>query len=260
MTDVTALVRSPGSRLAEGLLTHLERQAIDVGLAMRQWQHYVNTLLRIGWDVIEVPGQDDCPDAVFIEDTAVLRGHVALIARPGAASRRDEIEGTRRVLNDLGYTVVDTPEPATLDGGDVLKIGDTIYVGQSTRTNAGGVEALRAAFGSQGVEVVPVPVDKVLHLKSGVTALPDGTAVAYEPLFDVSAPFDKFLAVPEEPGAHVVVIDEGRVLMADSAPKTADMYVARGLEVITVGISEFEKLEGCVTCLSIRLRDLPANS
>ena len=260
MTEVTALVRSPGSRLAEGLLTHLERHPIDVSLAMRQWQHYVNTLLRIGWDVIEVPGEEDCPDAVFIEDTAAVRGHVALIARPGAESRRPEIEGTRRVLNDLGYTIVDAAAPATLEGGDVLKLGATIYVGQSTRTNAAGADALRQAFGSQGVDVVQLPVEKVLHLKSGVTALPDGTAVAYEPLFDLAAPFEKFLAVPEEPGAHVVVIDEGRVLMADSAPKTADIYVARGLEVITVGISEFEKLEGCVTCLSIRLRDLPANA
>lgn len=257
MTEVTALVRRPGPRLADGLLTHLERQPVDLSLAMRQWEHYVNTLLRIGWDVIEVPPADGCPDAVFIEDTAVVRQDVALIARPGAESRRDETRETRRVLDSLGYTIVETPDDATLDGGDVLKLGDTIYVGQSSRTNAAGAAALQEAFASQGVTVVPLPVERVLHLKSGVTALPDGTAVAYEPLFDLADPFERFQPVPEEAGAHVVVIDEGRILMADSAPKSADMFMSRGLEVITVGISEFEKLEGCVTCLSIRLRDLP---
>jgi len=253
---ITALVRRPGPRLAEGLVTHIERSSVDVELALRQWQAYCDVLRRLGWHVIEVEPADDCPDAVFIEDTCVVRGKTALIARPGAESRSTEPAATKAVLADLGYTIVETVEPATLDGGDVLKIDDRIYVGQGGRSNQGAVTALQQAFGDQGVEVIGVPITKVLHLKSGVTALPDGTVIGYEPLVDGADTYPNFVAVPEESGAHVVVIDDKRVLMADDAPRSADLLVGLGYEVITVSISEFQKLEGCVTCLSVRLRDL----
>jgi dimethylargininase len=255
---VTALVRRPGPRLAEGLVTHIERHQIDVDLALRQWERYVQVLRRVGWDVVEVPPADDCPDAVFIEDTVVVRDATALMARPGAESRRPEISATREIVTRLGYTVSEIDEPGTLDGGDVLKIGDRIYVGQGGRSNNGGAQGLRDAFGDQGVEVIEVPVRKVLHLKSGVTALPNGTVVGYEPLVDERSAFPNFLAVPEESGAHVVVVDDKRIIMADDAPKTADLYVQMGLRPITVSISEFQKLEGCVTCLSVRLRGVPS--
>jgi dimethylargininase len=244
--------------LAEGLITHIERHQVDVDLAVRQWERYVEVLRRVGWDVIEVPPADDCPDAVFIEDTVVVRNSIALMTRPGAMPRRPEVSATREIMSKLGYTIAEVDEPGTLDGGDVLKIGDRIYVGQGGRSNAEGAQALRATFGDQGVEVVEVPVRKVLHLKSGVTALPNGTVVGYEPLVDERSAFADFMAVPEESGAHVVVVDDKRVIMADDAPKTADLYVSMGLKPITVSISEFQKLEGCVTCLSVRLRGVPS--
>jgi dimethylargininase len=251
---VTALVRRPGPRLAEGLITHIERQPVDVDLALRQWERYVEVLRRVGWDVIEVPPADDCPDAVFIEDTVVVRNGTALMTRPGALPRRPEVAATRDIVSRLGYALAEVPEPGTLEGGDVLKIGDRIYVGQGGRSNEGGAQALQATFVGQGVEVIGVPVRKVLHLKSGVTALPNGTVVGYEPLVDEPGAFPHFMAVPEESGAHVVVVDDKRIIMADDAPKTADLYVQMGLRPITVSISEFQKLEGCVTCLSVRLR------
>lgn len=105
-----------------------------------------------------------------------------------------------------------------------------------------------------GVEVVPVPITKALHLKSAVTALPDGTVIGYQPLVDDPGVFARFLPVPEEPGSHVVVVDDKTVLMASSAPRTAGMLQERGLRTIEVDIGEFEKLEGCVTCLSVRVR------
>jgi dimethylargininase len=260
VSAVTALVRRPSPRLAEGLITHIKRRSIDLGLARRQWDRYVDVLRGVGWDIIEVPPIDECPDSVFIEDTVIVRGGSALIARPGAESRRAETAGTRAVLHDLGYDVVDIDAPATLDGGDVLKIDDHIYVGQGGRSNGAGADALRSGFRDQNVTVVGVPVRKVLHLKSGVTALPDGTVIGYEPLVDEQGAFPKFLAVPEESGAHVIVVDDRRVVMADDAPKTADMLRGLGFIPITVGISEFQKLEGCVTCLSVRLRNLPARA
>ena len=139
-------------------------------------------------------------------------------------------------------------------GGDVLKIDRRAYVGIGGRTDAEGVAALSALLAPRGWEVVGVPVTRVLHLKSAVTALPDGTVIGFEPLVDDCRCFENFLAVPEEDGAHVVVVDEGTVLMADSAPESAALLRARGLAVIEVDISEYIKLEGCVTCLSIRIR------
>ncbi len=246
----TALVRRPGPRLAEGLVSHLERQAVDLDLAARQWQSYVDALVAAGWRVVEVEPAHDCPDAVFVEDPVVVYGRTAVLARSGAPGRRAETAGVERALS--GYEIRRIEAPGTLDGGDVLKIGATIYVGRGARTNDDGVRQLAAHL--PDATVVPVPVTKVLHLKSAVTALPDGTVIGYPPLVDDPAVFDRFLGVPEEAGAHVVLLGADRVLMAAGAPATAALLAERGLVPVIVDISEFEKLEGCVTCLSVRLR------
>ncbi|MEV6401100.1 dimethylargininase [Streptomyces sp. NPDC051907] len=251
-----ALIRRPSPRLAEGLVTHLERTEIDVDLALQQWETYAETLREHGWETVETEPADDCPDSVFVEDTVVMYRNVALIARPGAESRRPETAAVEETLAALGCSVNWVWEPGTLDGGDVLKVGDTIYVGRGGRTNAAGVQQLRAAFEPLGARVVAVPVSKVLHLKSAVTALPDSTVIGYEPLVDAPSVFPRFLPVPEEPGSHVVLLGEGKLLMAASAPKTAEIFTDLGYQPVSVDISEFEKLEGCVTCLSVRLRDL----
>lgn len=253
-----ALIRRPSPRLAEGLVTHLEREKVDVGLAEEQWEAYVEALRTHGWETVEVDPADDCPDSVFVEDTVVMYRNVALIARSGAESRRAETAGVEEAVARLGCSVNWIWEPGTLDGGDVLKIGDTIYVGRGGRTNAAGVQQVREAFEPLGARVVPVPVSKVLHLKSAVTALPDGTVIGHIPKVDRPSLFPRFLSVPEEAGAHVVLLDGPKVLMAASAPKTADLLADLGYEPVVVDISEFEKLEGCVTCLSVRLRELYA--
>jgi dimethylargininase len=246
-----ALVRRPGPRLAEGLVSHIERRPLDPGLALAQWQAYVDALRDNGWETVEVEPADDCPDAVFVEDPVVVYRDVAVIARSGAPRRRAERDGVARAVAAAGYRVERLGEPATLDGGDVLKVGSTVYVGLSGRTNEAGAEQLAALLGAT---VVPVPVTRVLHLKSAVTALPDGTVLGHPPLVDDPAAFPEFLAVPEEAGAHVVLLGGNRVLMAASAPATAALLRARGLAPVVVDIGEFEKLEGCVTCLSVRLR------
>jgi dimethylargininase len=251
-----ALVRRPGPRLAEGLVTHLERAEVDVDLAAAQWEAYTEALRTHGWETVEVDPADDFPDAVFVEDTVVVFRNVALITRPGAESRRGETAGVEEAVARLGCSVNWIWDPGTLDGGDVLKIGDTVYVGRGGRTDAAGVRQVRAAFEPLGARVVSVPVSRVLHLKSAVTALPDGTVLGHVPLVDTPSLFPRFLPVPEDSGAHVVLLGGGKLLMAASAPKTAELLADLGHEPVLVDISEFEKLEGCVTCLSVRLREL----
>ena len=207
-----------------------------------------------GWELYEVEPADDCPDAVFVEDTVVVYGDLAVLTRPGADERKPETTGTEQALRGLGYRMAHIEEPGTLDGGDVLKHGGTVWVGLGGRTNQAGLDQLAAHLEPLGATVVGVPVTKVLHLKSAVTALPDGTVVGHEPLVDDPAVCPEFLAVPEEGGAHVVLLDDETVLMSTSAPRTRELFEARGLRVVAVDISEFEKLEGCVTCLSMRLR------
>jgi dimethylargininase len=127
-------------------------------------------------------------------------------------------------------------------------------VGQGGRTNAAGIRQLRQLLEPRGHVVIAVPVTKVLHLKSAVTALPDGTVIGYRPLVDDPDLWERFLEVPEEPGSHVVLLDQQTVLLSTSAPRTADLLADLGLRVVSVDMTEFEKLEGCVTCLSVRLR------
>lgn len=249
-----ALVRRPGPRLSEGLLTHLARSAVDIGLARTQWDGYVHALQAEGWETIEVTPADDCPDAVFVEDTVVVYGDLAVVCRPGADERKPETAGTEATLAPLGYRIARVDYPGTLDGGDVLKHGGVVWVGLSGRTNRAGVEQLAGLLEPQGVQVVAVPVSRVLHLKSAVSALPDGTVVGFDPLVDDPAVWPSLLRVPEEAGAHVVVLDGSTVLMSTSAPATRALFESRGLRVVSVDISEYEKLEGCITCLSVRLR------
>lgn len=250
-----ALVRRPSPRLADGLVTHIERSPVDVDLAHEQWEAYVAAMRSAGWTTHEVDPADDCPDSVFVEDTMVVFGDLAVISRPGALERRPEIDAAEEAVRARGYRIAHIEAPGTLDGGDVLKHGDTVWVGEGGRTNAEGIAQLRALLGSLGAEVVAVPLTKVLHLKSAVTALPDGTVIGHEPLVDDPSVWGaRLLPVPEESGSHVVVLDDRTLLMAASAPLSRAMFEERGYTVVPVDISEFEKLEGCVTCLSVRLR------
>ncbi len=249
-----ALVRRTSSRLAEGLLTHIERQPVDIDLARKQWASYVQTLSEVGWNIVEVPELNSCADSVFIEDTVVIYGDVAIITNPGNDARKPEIVDVEPIVRGLGLRIHYIDSPGTLDGGDVLKVGQTVYVGRGGRTNQHGIDQFAEIVEPHGATVVTVPTTKALHLKSAVTALPDGTFIGWEPVVDDISVFPTFLSMPEEQGAHVVVVDDKRVLMSARAPRSAELLRQRGLQPILVDISEFEKLEGCVTCLSVRVR------
>jgi dimethylargininase len=248
-----ALVRRPAASLASGCVSFIERQPVDVDRAQQQWLAYVDVLHANGWPTVEVAPDDTLPDSVFIEDAVVMFGELAVIANPGEPTRRPEITAAAETVLRLGYHPAHITQ-GTFDGGDVLKVGRTAYVGLSGRTSPAAVDELRELLAPRGWAVAGVPLTKVLHLKSAVTALPDGTVIGYRPLVDDEGAFRSFLGVPEEGGAHVVVLDDETVLMSAHAPRTAGILRERGLTVVTVDISEFEKLEGCVTCLSVRIR------
>jgi dimethylargininase len=250
MTRGVALVRRPSSRLAEGIVTHIRRQPIDIALAGRQHDAYRGALADAGWTIAEVPPADDHPDSVFVEDTVVVCAGLAVLTRPGAEARAGEIAGSEAAVRELGLDIARIEPPGTLDGGDVLQVGRTVYVGVGGRTNRAGVAQLRDHLAPLGRDVVAVPLGEVLHLKSAVTALPDGTLLALPELIDTGA-MPTVHPVTEETGCHVVPLGGDEVLIAASAPRTAEWLAARGYRPVVVDISEFEKLEGCVTCLSV---------
>jgi len=244
--------------MGEGITTHIDRVPADAGLAARQHDAYVAAVADAGWAVREVAAADDLPDCAFVEDMVAVFGDLAVLARPGAVERRAEVAGTEEAVRSLGLEVARIEEPGTLDGGDVLQAGSTVYVGRGARTNAEGIRQLRRHAVARGRTVVPVALHRVLHLKSAVTALPDRTFVASDPsLFD-PAPFPTMRLVPEEGGSHVILMGGGTIIMAASAPRSAEMFDDLGFDVITVDIGEFEKREGCVTCLSVLVADRDA--
>ena len=246
----TGLVRQPSSRLDEGIVTHITRSSVDVSLARIQHAAYVEALSAGGWAIVQAPAADDCPDSVFVEDTVVICEDLAVLTRPGAPARRPEVAGVAQAVGELGLRTATIDEPGTLEGGDVLQVGRTVYVGRGARTNGDGIRQLRSLLTPLGRTVIAVPLVNVLHLKSAVTALPDGTFLLLPGL----VPAELFLAVrpvDEEAGCHVVPLGGDRVLIAASAPRTAKMLDSLGFTPVVVDIGEFEKLEGCVTCLSV---------
>jgi len=248
----TALVRAPSSRLAEGIVTHIERTPVDVALARDQHAAYASALAASGWEIQQVPVAEGCPDSVFIEDAMVVCEDVAVLTRPGAPARRAEVAGVASIAGSLGLRTARIQEPGTLDGGDVLQAGHTVYVGRGGRTNGAGIRQLRALLAPLGRTVIAVPLSRVLHLKSAVTALPDGTFLLLPRLVPAGL-FPAVRPVDEEAGCHVVPLGADRVLIASSAPRTAELLHDLGFTPVVVDISEFEKLEGCVTCLSVLL-------
>jgi len=246
------MVRPPSSRLAEGIVTHISRTTVDLGLARAQHATYAKALAASGWQVEQVPVAEDCPDSVFVEDAVVACDDLAVLTRPGAPQRRPEIDGVAQAMASLGLRTARIEAPGTLDGGDVLQAGTTVYVGRGGRTNGEGIRQLRALLASLGRTVTGVPLGAVLHLKSAVTALPDGTFLLLPDLVPAGL-FPAVRPVTEESGCHVVPLGGDRVLIAASAPRTAASLADLGFTPVVVDISEYEKLEGCVTCLSVLL-------
>ncbi len=245
-------IPSPGMQRFQN--TFVSRQTIDIDLANTQHAAYRGLLQECGAQVRTFSTNCEFPDCVFVEDTAVVLDEVAILGAMGTESRRPEPEGIKDFL--AKYREITTVElPATLEGGDVLQIGRTLLVGISSRTNEAGSAALHQIARRFGYEVVPVRVSGCLHLKTACTALPDGRLLINPTWIDLSdlEDFDKLFVCDEEPWSANVLPVGSTVCLSAAHPLCAAKLDALGYEVKAVDITEFEKAEGGVTCLSLIL-------
>ncbi|HYD53836.1 MAG TPA: N(G),N(G)-dimethylarginine dimethylaminohydrolase, partial [Gemmatimonadaceae bacterium] len=254
-----ALTRPVSASLAECVLTHLDRVPIDVARACEEHAAYERALEEAGCVVRRLAGADELPDAVFIEDTAVVLDELAVLTLPGAASRRPEVDDVAAALRDL-RPVARIHPPGTLDGGDVLRVGRTLYVGLGARSTVEGIAQLRDLCAPYGYQVRAVPFRGCLHLKSAVTAIADDLLLV-NPAWADPRELDgcATLAVdPAEPFAGNALLVNGRVLHGAHFPRTQAWMRAAGLDVLPVPAGELAKAEGGVTCCSLLVGVPPA--
>jgi dimethylargininase len=246
-----ALARGVSPAITRCELTFLEREPIDYPRAVAQHGAYVRLLEDLGLRVVQLEADAELPDC-FVEDIAIVLDEVAVLTRPGAPSRRGETAAVAAALQAY-RPIVQVEEPARIDGGDVLVLGRRLFVGLSNRTDDAGRQALANALRPFDYEVVPVPIEGCLHLKTAVTAASADVLVVNPEWVDL-APLrglETIAVAPGERGAANVLSIGGTVVAAAGFPRTADRLRARGLDVRTVDVSEFQKAEGGVTCKSL---------
>lgn len=249
-----ALTRAVPRSLERGERAFVERQQIDLERAAQQHAAYRSHLSDLGLAVQVLPEEPDLPDSVFVEDTAVVLDELAVLTRPGAPSRRPEVESVEERLREW-RTLRRIEEPGTLDGGDVMCVERTLLVGRTRRTNAEGIAQLGDLVAEWGYEVVPVAVEGCLHLKSACSHIGEGTVLVNRGWLDAGALGGlSTIEVDEgEPGAaNVLFLPLSQTILAAAEfPATAERLRGSGRRVVTVAISEFLKAEAAVTCLSL---------
>jgi dimethylargininase len=246
----TAITRQVSPSMNACELSFQQRVPIDLARAAAQHRAYEECLEQLGVKIISLPAEPDYPDSVFVEDPAIVLDEFAFLTRPGAASRRGESSSLASALQPF-RSLLWMREPATLDGGDVMRAGTTLYVGRSGRTSADGIRQLAVEVEPLGYRVCPVDMQGCLHLKSACTYLGDGTVLAYRPHIDASA-FDglRIVDAPDAEAVNVLRIGD-TVLVADGFPRTAEVIDGLGLRVRTLDNSEIRKAEGALTCCSL---------
>jgi dimethylargininase len=248
---IIAVTRAVPDSLEHCQLTHIDRSPIDIARAREQHAVYETLLASLGCEVVTVPVAHDLPDSVFIEDIAIVLDELAVITRPGAASRRPEtaaVASTVGAFRPLQFLA----EPATLDGGDVLRLGRTLYVGVGSRTNAAGVQQLSELAAPHGYQVRPVHVDDCLHLKSAITEAAPGVVILNAAWVDgrIFANHAIVEVDPSEPmAANVLRI--GDVIVSAAAYPRTNARLSKVGTVHTVDVSELAKAEGALTCCSL---------
>lgn len=247
-----ALAREVSRSIAQCELTHVARTPIDLDTARAQHASYLDALEGLGVRVVRLPEMEAFPDAVFVEDTVLALDEVAVLTRPGAASRRGEVEAMAEAIAPFRPSVrIDAP--ATLDGGDVLSLGRTLYVGRTERTTEAGIVALRDLVAPYGYTVLEVAVAGALHLKTAVTQVAPDRILVNPSWVDASAfaGYDAWFVDPGEPFAANAVLVNGAVIHSTAFPRTQALLRARGIRVVGVDASELAKAEGGVTCCSV---------
>lgn len=249
-----AIVREVSDSYPYCSLTYRLREPINLELARTQHRSYIEALEELDLRVVALPADPRFPDGCFVEDVAVLLGGTAVITWMGATARNGEQEAVANCLAQWTELVYMMP-PAQLEGGDVLKIGKRLFVGESARTNRQGVEFLRAVAEPRGYSVVNMPVRGALHLKSAMTCIEQSTVIAAPEMAEEAKHYMRDFSIIELPhscadAANVLSL-RGRVLMSKGFPTVARELAKRGFAAEELGISEFTKGEGGLTCLSI---------
>jgi dimethylargininase len=247
-----AITRGVSPNIGYCELTHLAREAIDVDVARAQHRQYEDCLADLGCEIHRLPPEPELPDSVFVEDTAIVLDELAIITRPGADSRMPETQSTARALRpyrSLSYIT----SPGTLDGGDVLRMGQTLFVGLSPRSKQAAIDQMRDLLGCLGYTVESVGVNGCLHLKSAVTQVAHNILLINPAWVDARAfgAMDFIEVDPSEPfGGNALLVGETVVYPA-AYPRTRRRLEDRGIPVRVVDISELAKAEGGVTCCSL---------
>jgi len=251
-----AYTREVSPTLADCELTHLAREPLDVARAAQEHEAYEALLSQLGATVHHLPAEPTLPDAVFVEDTVVVLDEIAVITRPGVASRRPETPSTAAALA-AHRSLAHIREPGTLDGGDVLVAGRRVFVGVSSRSNRVAIEQLDGILRPFDYEVIPVGFDGCLHLKSGVTQVADDLVLLNPTWVDpgVFAGFRTVAVDPTEPHAANALALGGSVIHPQHFPRTRARLEAEGLRVAPIATSELAKAEAGVTCCSILVQD-----
>jgi len=229
-----------------------QQESIDVPLAKTQHQHYCNALKKAGVELIHIDADNRLPDCCFVEDTAIIVDDVAIITNPGARSRREEVAAMEKAISKY-RTVHRISPPATIDGGDVLKVGKKIFVGLSQRTTQDSIDQVAQMVKSSNYEVIPVPIHKTLHLKSAVTALSDSYIIMAQGFFDarIFTGYEKIEVPPgEEYAANCLSVNEN-IFIPRGFPQTKSLIVRAGFSIVELENSEFRKGDGALTCLSV---------
>jgi dimethylargininase len=261
-----AITRQVSPSINHCELTFHAKTPIDLTKAIHQHEAYEECLRQLGLRLVSLPPEPDLPDAVFVEDAAIVVDEVAVIPIMGAASRRPETESLARALSAFRPLHFMQP-PATLDGGDVMRIGRRLFVGSSSRTNAEGIAQLRAFLSPFDYDVVSVEVHECLHLKSGCSHIGRNSILVNRDMVDVTplAEFELIDVPSSEPNAaNALVIEamnegmnegmnEAVVIVPTAFPQTIALLESRGFIVKAIDVSEFQKAEGGVTCKSIIL-------
>ena len=247
-----AVTRELTAAIGNCELTFLHRSAIDFALAQQQHRDYQSALSSLGCEVVVVPAPPGLADSVFIEDTALVLDNIAVMLRPGVASRQLEVAGVAEVLRQFKPLRAIEP-PGTIDGGDLLRVDNRIFAGLSTRSNQSGIQQLRDIVSDFGMTVETVETTKCLHLKSAVSEVAPGTLLINTDWISSSA-FKDFELIPvdkeETHAANALRIGEN-LIYPSSFPRTMDVLMNRGIDVIPVDLTELQKAEGAVTCCSL---------
>ena len=250
--QLIAITREVSASINDCELAFHTRQPIDMAAAIAQHKSYRRCLTELGVRVISLPGEPALPDAVFVEDAAVVVDELAVIPIMGAPSRRFEVESMARALEPY-RSLKFFAQPGRLDGGDVLRIGRDVFVGLSRRTNKEGLVQLRYFLRPYGYDVQPIAVKRCLHLKSACSYIGDGTLLINRSWIDARklSRFN-FIDVPdEEPGAANALRIENTVIISAGFPKTRSRLEQNGFRVWPIDLSELEKAEAGVTCTSL---------